>query len=199
MANEMNNLSFGDFTLDCSLRQLRRGGEVLPVNGKSFDLLVYMAKNAGRPLHKAELLSAVWPDTIVEEASLSQNVWQLRKVIGSGSDGPILTLPGRGYQFAARVTKTLPEAPKFDSAPQAAPMPPLVESRYSLESHPHPNRRGRRDCGTIPFSSVPDHCVAHRGKSSARDRWMVRLAALARPHGWDAGERSLDVDGRDDR
>ena len=56
-------------------------------------------------------MRAVWPDSIVEEANLSQNVSQLRKVVGSGSDSPILTLPGRGYQFAARVTELLPEIP----------------------------------------------------------------------------------------
>ena len=56
----------------------------MPVSGKAFDLLVYMASNAGRPLTKTELLDAVWPELAVEESNLSQNVFLLRKVLGSG-------------------------------------------------------------------------------------------------------------------
>ena len=104
MLSEMKNLAFASYTLDLGLRQLREGPEVLPVTGKAFDLLAYMASNPGRPLLKSELLSAVWPDSFVEESNLSQNVFLLRKVLGSGPDSPILTLPGRGYQFAAQVT-----------------------------------------------------------------------------------------------
>jgi DNA-binding winged helix-turn-helix (wHTH) protein/tetratricopeptide (TPR) repeat protein len=104
MSSEIKSLAFAGYTLDLSQRQLRRGHEVLPVTGKTFDLLAYMAANPGRPLLKSELLSAVWPDSFVEESNLSQNVFLLRKVLGSGPEGPIVTLPGRGYQFAAAVT-----------------------------------------------------------------------------------------------
>jgi DNA-binding winged helix-turn-helix (wHTH) protein/predicted Zn-dependent protease len=105
MSSEMKNLYFADYTLDLPLRQLRQGVEVLPVSGKAFDLLVYMASNPGRALLKSELLSKIWPDSFVEESNLSQNVFLLRKVLGSGPDSPIVTLPGRGYQFAATVTE----------------------------------------------------------------------------------------------
>jgi eukaryotic-like serine/threonine-protein kinase len=112
MLREVSNLQFGEFTLNLRLRELRRQDTVLPVSGKAFDLLVYMATNAGRPLTKTELLDAVWPELAVEESNLSQNVFLLRKVLGSGADGPIKTLAGRGYQFAAEVIEVpvaLPE------------------------------------------------------------------------------------------
>ena len=60
MLKEMSNLQFGEFTLNLRLRELRRQEKVLPVSGKAFDLLVYMASNPGRPLTKTELLDAVW-------------------------------------------------------------------------------------------------------------------------------------------
>ncbi len=104
----MKDLAFGEYTLDTIHRQVRRDDLVLPISGKAFDLLQYMASNAGRPLLKDELLKAVWPDTIVEEANLTQNVSVLRKALGSGPKGPIITLPGRGYQFAAQVAKIIP-------------------------------------------------------------------------------------------
>jgi eukaryotic-like serine/threonine-protein kinase len=103
MLKEMSNLQFGEFTLDRRMRELRKGSAVVSIPGKAFDLLSHMASNPGRPLSKAELLDAVWPETTVEESNLSQNVFLLRKVLGGGSDGPIKTLAGRGYQFAAEV------------------------------------------------------------------------------------------------
>ncbi|MFT4111198.1 tetratricopeptide repeat protein [Silvibacterium sp.] len=103
LLKEISSLRFGQFTLDRRLRELRRNGELLLVPGKAFDLLSYMAANPGRPLSKSELLDAVWPETTVEESNLSQNVFLLRKVLGSSGDGPIKTLAGRGYQFAAEV------------------------------------------------------------------------------------------------
>jgi DNA-binding response OmpR family regulator len=48
MASKMKDLQFGEFRIDLSRRQLRRGEEPLALPGKAFDLLVYMAANAGR-------------------------------------------------------------------------------------------------------------------------------------------------------
>jgi adenylate cyclase len=122
MLKEMSNLQFSDFTLNRHLRELRRDGVLLPVSGKAFDLLAYMVENPGRPLSKSELLDAVWPETSVEEANLSQNVFLLRKVLGSGAEGPIKTLPGRGYQFAAQVTPALLELiPQTHRLPASEP------------------------------------------------------------------------------
>jgi DNA-binding winged helix-turn-helix (wHTH) protein/tetratricopeptide (TPR) repeat protein len=108
MLKAVGDLQFGEFTLDRHARELRRQGYVQPVTGKAFDLLSYMAANAGRPLTKSELLDAVWPGTTVEESNLSQNVFLLRKALGG--DSPIKTLPGLGYQFAAQVTEVALEA-----------------------------------------------------------------------------------------
>ncbi len=121
MPSEMNKLQFEGFTLDLRRRELRRHDTVVPVPGKAFDLLAYMASNPGRPLAKVELLEAVWPGTNVEEANLSQNVFILRKVLGSGDSGPIKTLAGRGYQFAAHVAEVQtahePVSPQVVSTP----------------------------------------------------------------------------------
>jgi tetratricopeptide (TPR) repeat protein len=67
-----------------------------------------MASNPGRPLSKEELLKAVWPDTFVEESSLSQNVFVVRKALGIRGEGTIQTLSGRGYLFAVPVAEIAP-------------------------------------------------------------------------------------------
>jgi DNA-binding winged helix-turn-helix (wHTH) protein/tetratricopeptide (TPR) repeat protein len=114
----MNDLQFGDFCLDLSRRELRCGPETLALPGKAFDLLVYMAANPGRVLPKSELLAAVWPDAFVEESNLTQNVFLLRKALGA--DSPILTVPGRGYQFTAPVTNLAAVSPTVVTMPQVA-------------------------------------------------------------------------------
>jgi DNA-binding winged helix-turn-helix (wHTH) protein/tetratricopeptide (TPR) repeat protein len=103
MSSAISSLQFRDLTLDPAARQLRRGEELILLPAKAFDLLLYMVENPSRPLLKAELLTAIWPDSFVEEANLSQNVFLLRKTLGDSIDGAIVTLPGRGYQFTAPV------------------------------------------------------------------------------------------------
>ena len=125
MLMEMSSLQFGEFTINRQFRELRRQEAVLPVTGKAFDLLLYMASNPGRPLLKSELLDAVWPGTIVEESNLSQTVFLLRKILGSKGDGPIKTLPGRGYQFVAEVSE-------IELAPPPGIRPPRMEASASL-------------------------------------------------------------------
>ncbi|MBO0719591.1 MAG: winged helix-turn-helix domain-containing protein [Blastocatellia bacterium] len=51
------------------------------------------------------MLKIVWPDSIVEESSLSQNISLIRKALGEDRDGRrfIETIPKRGYKFIAPV------------------------------------------------------------------------------------------------
>jgi DNA-binding winged helix-turn-helix (wHTH) protein len=50
-------------------------------------------------------MKAIWPDSFVEEGNLSQNVFLLRKALGESPSEHryIVTIPGRGYRFAAEV------------------------------------------------------------------------------------------------
>jgi tetratricopeptide (TPR) repeat protein len=50
-------------------------------------------------------MKAVWPDTFVEEANLSRNIFLLRKSLGEGPKDHryVLTVPGRGYRLAEKV------------------------------------------------------------------------------------------------
>ena len=54
---------------------------------------------------KDDLLKMVWPDTFVEEANLSRNIFLLRKALGESPQDHqyIVTVPGRGYRFAEDV------------------------------------------------------------------------------------------------
>jgi len=95
--------SFGDFSLDTTTRSLTRDGVPIPLFPKCFDLLLYLVENPGRVITKDELLRGVWTDAFVEESNLSQNVSLLRKALDDRGNSPryIVTVPGKGYQFAA--------------------------------------------------------------------------------------------------
>lgn len=99
---------FGPFLVDAPNRLLSRAGEVVPLTSKVFDILLFFVQNSGRLLGKDEVMREVWPDSFVEEGNLTRNVSTLRKALGESShEHPyIVTVPGRGYRFVARVTES---------------------------------------------------------------------------------------------
>jgi DNA-binding winged helix-turn-helix (wHTH) protein/tetratricopeptide (TPR) repeat protein len=92
---------FGDYRLDAAKLLLSRAGAPVPLTPKVFDTLLLLVKRKGEVLAKEELLRIVWPDTIVEENNLNQNISTLRRILGEsrGENRFIATVPGRGYRF----------------------------------------------------------------------------------------------------
>src|SRR5438094_3171697 len=98
---------FGDFRLDTAKRLLQRlDGTTVPLTPRVFETLLYMVEHHDTVLDKERLMAAVWPDSIVEENNLSQNISTLRRIFGEtpGSHSYIVTVPGRGYRFVAEVS-----------------------------------------------------------------------------------------------
>jgi DNA-binding winged helix-turn-helix (wHTH) protein len=96
---------FGRYRLDAAERLLLRDGEVVPLQPKGFDLLLALVERHGRLLEKDELMKLVWPDTLVEEANLANNISILRKTLGENGQQFIETAPKRGYRFIVSVIK----------------------------------------------------------------------------------------------
>ena len=103
------SFDFGPFRLDLSERLLLRNGKVVPLAPKVFETLAILVENGGHILEKDEMMKRLWPDNFVEESSLSQNIFQLRKVLKGGSPDQqyIETIPKRGYRFSADVRETM--------------------------------------------------------------------------------------------
>jgi len=104
---------FGEgFQVDALARTLRREDEVVTLNRRAFDVLLYLVQNPGRVLSRDELLKNVWPDAFVDESSLVQSIYVLRRALTEkpGDNNYIVTLPGRGYQFISPVKVTAPES-----------------------------------------------------------------------------------------
>src|SRR5262245_1048183 len=95
---------FGPFRIDVAERLLQLEGESVTLTPKAFDLLLLLVENQGHLLKKDDLMKTLWPDTFVEEANLSNNVSQLRKVLSADSTHQYIeTVPRRGYRFVAKV------------------------------------------------------------------------------------------------
>jgi len=93
-----NPLIFGNFVIDPGERQLLVDGEPAKIGARAFHLLMSLVERRGRVVSKDELLELVWPKMVVEENTLQVHISTLRRVLGPQA---IVTVPGRGYRFAA--------------------------------------------------------------------------------------------------
>jgi Tol biopolymer transport system component/DNA-binding winged helix-turn-helix (wHTH) protein len=159
-------IRFEEYEIDRARWQLSWRDEPLPLNRKTFDLLLYLVDHADRVVGKDELLSAIWPESFVGESNLTQHIFLLRKALSRHGSGTriIETVPGRGYRFAATVKEQQPaashivirasesitritlEEEEVETADLAFPLPDgplLVGARPQGEFHPHTAPRSR--------------------------------------------------------
>ncbi len=96
---------FGLFRVDPEKELLLRGTETVPLTPKTFQVLLVLVRHSKKVVTKDDLMKMVWPDTFVEEANLSRNIFLLRKALGETPQDHqyIVTVPGRGYRFAEEV------------------------------------------------------------------------------------------------
>src|SRR5262249_28912916 len=139
---------FGDFRLDAAQRRLTAGagGRAIELTPKDLDALHFLVRHPGELLDKSALISAVWPNVVVEENNLNQVISALRRALGDGSEGRrfIVTVPGRGYQFVAPVTEVR------EDTPAASEVSPVRTDKASIAVLPFVNLTG--DPGKDYFS-----------------------------------------------
>ena len=118
---------FGDCELDLDRFELRRAGQVRPVEPQVFDLLAVLIRERRRVVPKEELLDTVWGNRFVSESALTSRVKAARQAIGDDgrSQHLIRTAHGRGYQFVAPVSEAAPSDPvtRFSLSPPALSPP----------------------------------------------------------------------------
>ncbi len=138
-SNSIRFYEFDRFRIDAKRRLLLRDGEPIPIKARALDTLVLLVQHADRLLEKEELMNRLWPDTAVEEANLTQNVFEVRKALGEvpGEQRFIATVPRRGYRFVADVRAIADEPPAQDAQagggqPEAPPDPRAGVGRRTL-------------------------------------------------------------------
>ena len=104
---------FGPFRLDPEKPCLWRDGELVSLTPKAVETLLVLVQQNGRLVEREQLMSAIWPDTFVEDGNLNFNVSVLRKALGTDAAGEqyIQTVPRHGYRFNADVREVAEEVP----------------------------------------------------------------------------------------
>jgi DNA-binding response OmpR family regulator len=91
-------VAVGDIEVDLRRREARHSGDPVSLTTREFDLLAFLATNAGLALSRQQLLDGVWgADWYGDERTVDVHVAQLRKKFGA--DFPLATVWGVGYRF----------------------------------------------------------------------------------------------------
>ena len=104
---------FGPFCLLPDHSVLLKDGEPVRLGSRATEILTFLVRNAGMLVTKTQIFEQVWPDTVVVEANLSVHMSALRRALDDADPASpyIVTIPGRGYRFAAGVAAERLEAP----------------------------------------------------------------------------------------
>lgn len=92
--NDMTAL--GETEVSLERRVLLRHGQAVPIGERAFDILQLLISSRGTLVTKEQILTQVWPDSIVVENNLQVHISALRKALGNDRN-LIRTLAGRGY------------------------------------------------------------------------------------------------------
>jgi TolB-like protein/DNA-binding winged helix-turn-helix (wHTH) protein/Tfp pilus assembly protein PilF len=137
---------FDEFRLDRRTGALARRDErgafaPLAVGSRALDVLGVLLQRPGDLVSRAEIISAVWPQTAVEESNLNMQIAALRRVLDEGrpEGSCIRTIPGRGYRFVVPVTPAEFSIPSASDRPSGngaggpirvvSPVPTVVPTR----------------------------------------------------------------------
>jgi len=94
-------IQFDEFTMDIDTAELRRGNNVIQLEPQVFDLIRYLAENAGRVVSRDDIIQGVWGGRIVSDGSISTRINAARKALGDDgkSQRLIKTVQRRGFRF----------------------------------------------------------------------------------------------------
>ncbi len=158
---------FGEFLLDETERHLLRKGQPISLTPKAFDILLVLVRRGGHMVEKDEMLKEVWPDTFVEEATLAQNIFTLRKALGQGKNGNgdlyIETVPKRGYRFVADVKERELNGRDVVLEQHTRAQILIEEEEYEVESLPESALQEKAQPEALVVTTIPA-AASHRDR-----------------------------------
>jgi non-specific serine/threonine protein kinase len=89
-------LIFGRYAIDLERRCLIREGDIVPLGGKAFDVLVVLVGAKGAIVPKDTLIEHVWGGRIVNDNAVEAQIHGLRRSLGSDRN-LVKTVAGKGY------------------------------------------------------------------------------------------------------
>ena len=104
-ADPPQEILVGDRLVQPSLNQICAGDNLVRLEPKAMQVLLYLASHPGKVLSKEQIIRRVWPDTFVTDQVLTQAIWHVRQALGDHSKQAefIQTIPKAGYRLVAPV------------------------------------------------------------------------------------------------
>ena len=135
---------FGPFELNIQTAELYKKGHKLQLSGRSAQLLVILAQQAGHLVSREHLRLTLWPqDTYVDfDHGLNNCISRIRQVLVDSVELPryIDTLPKQGYRFIGEIRVSEPAqtfpGDNLAELPVESPIPLSVDSETSLPNPP---------------------------------------------------------------
>jgi TolB-like protein len=172
-SSSVDILLFEEFRLDRRIGVLLRRDErgvltQLTVGSRALDVLSALVERAGELVPRSEIISVVWPETIVEDSNLDVQIAALRRVLDKSRTGGscIQTIRGRGYRFTAPVTR-VPRDAAMVAASNGLPLP----DKPSLAVMPFQNMSGDPEQEYFADGIVEEIITA-----LSRIRWLFVIA-----------------------
>ena len=130
-----------EFFVDTSRNQINKGDQTKPLAPKALAVLTYLAEHPRQVVTYDELLSHVWPDTVVTPNNLQRSIAQLRKALGEDSKQQALirTHAKQGYSLDCDVRWQPGASLSASLATEAAPnvaTEPASDSRQKASNGP---------------------------------------------------------------
>jgi adenylate cyclase len=175
-------LATGDIFLFDGFRLDRRGGGLfredergvfapLAIGSRALDVLGVLVERPGDLVSRDEIMSAVWPETVVEDSNLPVQIRALRRVLDQGrAEGScIQTVARRGYRLVATVTRRAADVGSDTAAVLTSGAPALP--RPSIAVLPFANMSGDPEQEYFVDGMVEEIITA-----LSRIRWLFVIA-----------------------
>jgi DNA-binding winged helix-turn-helix (wHTH) protein len=176
---------FESIIVDADRRLLLVSGTQVHLPPKAFALLLFLISQRPNAVSKADLMSHLWPDTFVSDATLASLVADVREAIGdTGREARIIrTLHRFGYAFVADVDLN-------SGAEEHGPVLGwLLGESWRLPLHAGEIVLGREGEGVVP---LPSGSVSRRHAALVMDGGSATVRDLGSKNGTFVDEVRVD-------
>jgi Tol biopolymer transport system component/DNA-binding winged helix-turn-helix (wHTH) protein len=119
---------FGEFELDITAYELRRGGQPVHLERQPMDLLILLVERRHQLVGRADIVKRLWDPGVFVDVEMGVNtaIRKLRQALGDSRESPafVETISGKGYRFIAQV-----DSPARLPSSAVEPRPPHAGSR----------------------------------------------------------------------
>ena len=148
---------FEDFLLDSARRELRKGGALVAVEPKAFDVIELLVRNRDRVVSKDELLAEIWQGRIVSKSALTTCINAARTALGDSGEAQRLlrTSPRKGIRFVGEMRERVGQ--HANATETASPKSERTVSPVNAHADPlGAPTRSAFSIAVLPFANLSD-------------------------------------------